>query len=688
MNSSNENIFVDMKHAELANEFRKSGMDIPEIDKVTESNFISKQSFGKTRTDGARSLVDNIAKEDIAADTHAKYRESLSKTLPKFLQKFFLACGTVRSPWLWIIGFPFRFVRSYVYYMYLKIRVLLGSPKDDIHLGNILYINNPIQSAIFALNPGGQVFFPAGTYLISSNITMLDDVKLIGVGSPSIIKMADASNHARMIFIAQNQSNIEIKHLTLDSNGVNQGSGFNMLIRIEGASSNTSKHIKIKDCILKNVEVNGSGSNFGISFSGGTGADIHYVEISGCRATDWEGNTIIHAIGVKRFLIHDNILRGPEDAAASSSPVVIAQYCQWVIYHNNIVTHFDAGGALFAALDQGSVLANSPSHIVVSDNIGFDNFGDQILIEDARFVCVTGNVLTGLGGATESGITCSATLSIISNNICEGHGNPGIALFNHSSEATTFYMICSGNVCANNGDDAGIADNGIWLDDVKRCIIANNMCIDTQGTPTQEYGIRASGTSDENLLIGNITFGNVSGGILLVGSNNVELGNVEFDGSGVDVVRFVVGGTAGRLQLGNFKQLGDIDPDTFGGHQNTLYFHFENVLANTTNVMLPWGSPVGHTLIPLEKAGSVLGIFFRTTAVLSAGTAEVNVLVEVADTGFGISLTTSNGTQTLASQAKDTDTFTAGQRIAVEIVTDASFAPTTMDVIVGVRVEY
>ncbi|MFW9968620.1 MAG: glycosyl hydrolase family 28-related protein [Candidatus Odinarchaeota archaeon] len=75
-----------------------------------------------------------------------------------------------------------------------------------------------IQSAVDAITNGGIVYFPAGTYIISNQITInYDYIKLIGTGSASVIKAKNDSDFQYMIS-ATSKTGIYIENLKVDAN--------------------------------------------------------------------------------------------------------------------------------------------------------------------------------------------------------------------------------------------------------------------------------------------------------------------------------------------------------------------------------------------------------------------------------------------------------------------------------------
>lgn len=92
--------------------------------------------------------------------------------------------------------------------------------------------------------------------------------------------------------------------------------------------------------------------------------------------------------------------------------------------------------------------------------------------------------------------------------------------------------------------------------------------------------------------------------------------------------------------------------------------------------------------VVMDRAGSIVGISVAGDITRTAGTATF----EVYKNGTGVGLTcVLNGTDTQYAygvQAGGTDTFVAGDRLGVRVTTDASWAPTTMNVDAQVTVQF
>jgi len=85
-----------------------------------------------------------------------------------------------------------------------------------------------------------------------------------------------------------------------------------------------------------------------------------------------------------------------------------------------------------------------------------------------------------------------------------------------------------GGVIKNNSTESAGTFDGIKLQDSTKVIVASNRLYDDQATKTQNYGILESGTSDYNLIHGNISPAgdHVTGGITTVGLNTVTPDNI------------------------------------------------------------------------------------------------------------------------------------------------------------------
>jgi len=131
------------------------------------------------------------------------------------------------------------------------------------------------------------------------------------------------------------------------------------------------------------------------------------------------------------------------------------------------------------------------------------------------------------------------------------------------------------------------------------------------------------------------------------------------------------------------------------GFKQSLIFFQDNVTASQTDVILSSLSGTQKTII-MPYSGSILAIGVVSNADWTAGTFSVEVFKQTGTlnasltntkSGLAATLDTTNKMRNYTVQAKDTDTFSAGDRIGVMITTNGSWTPTTADILVTVIVE-
>lgn len=135
---------------------------------------------------------------------------------------------------------------------------------------------------------------------------------------------------------------------------------------------------------------------------------------------------------------------------------------------------------------------------------------------------------------------------------------------------------------------------------------------------------------------------------------------------------------------------GDIEGGS-GGFAHTIHgWYQDNVAASQTNVELIHAAGRWTAV----RAGSVLGVVVHATEARTAGTLTVDVfkntgLAGAAGSSIGLTAVL-NGTDTSrksTTQAKDTDTFAAGDELYAVVTTDGSWLPVTSDIRVSLLVE-
>lgn len=118
-----------------------------------------------------------------------------------------------------------------------------------------------------------------------------------------------------------------------------------------------------------------------------------------------------------------------------------------------------------------------------------------------------------------------------------------------------------------------------------------------------------------------------------------------------------------------------------------ILFMQDDVAASQSAValLIAGATPVE---IGVPWTGSIVGISVLSDAARSAGTLTVDATVNGSTTGLQAVLDVDNTTIHYASQAKDVDTFVAGDAIGVKITTDAGWLPTSANIVVLVYISF
>jgi parallel beta-helix repeat protein len=181
------------------------------------------------------------------------------------------------------------------------------------------------------------------------------------------------------------------------------------------------------------------------------------------------------------------------------------------------VAHCQAHGCRGHGFHPGTGLARS----VWSHNIGVGNGSDGFFfcarVHDS--VCsdsvFTGNGLSGIGGVARGG----DHHNIISDNVCSENARWGI-------EATDgVEHVITGNLLRSNSQERAGAYPALRLHNAQRFLVQGNRCADDQQRPTQTQGIVESGSSDSNLISGNLCAG-MATPVLVVGAHSHAEGNL------------------------------------------------------------------------------------------------------------------------------------------------------------------
>ena len=255
-------------------------------------------------------------------------------------------------------------------------------------------------------------------------------------------------------------------------------------------NGNTLSNFRIRDGILDTSQMVVSGLVSTISLE-----NCSNYAIEGCQLTGVQVFGISHN-GGSQFTIKDNIITKAAAANTQNQGILIS-----------VAAAISTNGLI-----QGNVLSNTGMDISASftiidgNNISGWMFGGGITTEisaHCSFLTITNNIcINGTGTDVNStdceGIENWAPYSLIRGNLCKNNSGDGIA------QGGSF-SVCLGNICLNNGQTSGNGmtaryQTGSPTIGANHSSFVDNLCADTQATPTQLYGYADQSSSELNYI--------------------------------------------------------------------------------------------------------------------------------------------------------------------------------------------
>ena len=318
-----------------------------------------------------------------------------------------------------------------------------------------------IQDADTAASADGKtLFFPDGIYCVSPNGIFMGGASWLGSSRDKSILRAKAVSFSNLsgLVSCQNKDSFTISRLGFDlSTGVFPAGSGNPGNIYWGLSIQLCVGWSVSDCLFTGIQAQCQG------LAVDAGADFEIIDNlfympvpSGAYN---QSCNISYASGVPTgYVFSRNILNG-SGLFSNGARGLIA---------NNYVKGWKFGGGLTFGPNAGSSVNTVQGNIVVG----------QPTSQDINSVWPTG-------------IECWSPYSIIIGNHVENCSGDGIG-------TGGFAIQIIGNKCLNNGRGngtttgvgSGISINSIGVDfEGSQSIVSNNSCLDTQVTPTQNYGI-------------------------------------------------------------------------------------------------------------------------------------------------------------------------------------------------------
>ena len=186
------------------------------------------------------------------------------------------------------------------------------------------------------------------------------------------------------------------------------------------------------------------------------------------------------------------------------------------------VTHCQVRGNSCMGFHPGGGLKRS----IWSHNIGEGNRVDGLTVcWKVHDTVISDNVFVGNGRSGIGGLTYGDDHhNVISNNVCSANGHSGIwvddlGVHPNANEKERGGHMITGNMLRNNSQKEPGKWPALYLHNAQRFLVQGNSCVDDQEKPTQTRGIVESGTSDWNLISGNMCVG-MAEAVTVVGPNS------------------------------------------------------------------------------------------------------------------------------------------------------------------------
>ena len=372
-----------------------------------------------------------------------------------------------------------------------------------------------IQAALNAAtaSPPSVVFFPQGTYVVSTQLSVGSGTALTGYGA-TLFKAAGSTGH--VIRVATGAVDVKVMGLTINGNKAANTSGHG--IAFVGTLL-SSQRLLVADCTIINtyqsgIQINSCKeakvvSNF-IYDSARTGIEI----LNSCEDVSITGNHVKRsgsanvAIAGLHILVSNNVLEdaGENPLALADNVTGYGETNKYMVVNNNICKNGGNHGIHLGGNDH--VISNNHVYNPTHDGVFLGNEGGVL------------NLITGFTISGNRTVDCRRGVNLVNCDKGTVSGNS----ISSSSQFGIYLDSCSGLAVTGNV----IFDStlkGIRLTDSVDSIFSDNVI-----NGNLQSGIESSGSCSNNVFLGNNIKGNTLTGIVLGAgeSNNYVNGNSIF----------------------------------------------------------------------------------------------------------------------------------------------------------------
>jgi hypothetical protein len=382
-----------------------------------------------------------------------------------------------------------------------------------------------LQEAVDHLKPdGGTIILSPGVYKIRKSILLFSGVYIIGNGEYSVIERADSCIQRPLSFSAkEGDTEIQVNdpggffkggEITIFSN---TNSGFNsavaVITEVKGKSLKFDRPLRKEYLTDKRAAV----LNFFPAFTmrSGENTRIENLVIDGKMkdGADFHGDFVysaIHLVHVNNIVIDKVIIRRyPGDGfsiqGGSNASVTncLAEY--------NLGNGFHPGTTL-----RGSTWTQNTSRYNGGDGLYFCYNVRYATVSGNHFYNNKENGIGDLGKGGEEG----DQMNVVSGNFCYNNGKAGIECTPGGNN------IVIDNICENNSKSEPGRYAAISLRDTHSTIVKGNRLsesIPSSSSGKENYGIRLTGKSENNMITDNIITGYSKG----IEGENLEKNTIE-----------------------------------------------------------------------------------------------------------------------------------------------------------------
>ena len=339
-----------------------------------------------------------------------------------------------------------------------------------------------------ATNNEKLVYFPSGTYIISSEI-QLNSLGWCGESAKTtIIKSANITfTNLQAIVKTTNNNDFSISNLTFSFGNANLPGGSVLYVMFQATNCS---NWTLNNCIFDGIK----DKTLGLSVSAGTGFTIsnnYFVNYTPTGAQNQAVNISLASGNVINYKIQNNIMNGSAIFASGLNGII----------SNNIIYNWVFGSGVTVGPDSYT------SNTIIKNNVCYDSTG----VDENGFYA--------------SGIEAWGNFNIITENKCYNNSGAGISV-------SGLYCIVTNNYSYNNStvdtERSGIELPSIYIagqllySNPSFCIISGNSCYDNRVTKLQKYGcveyvVAPGQTITNNTYSSNIFSPNLTGTTNIIG---------------------------------------------------------------------------------------------------------------------------------------------------------------------------